>query len=225
LDAGVTPGDWVGGCVADLIWSAERAIPLSHSTLLSAESFGTSWERVEYYVPCVLQHPHDCVAIQACSTSRRDVSCEEDGCWIYENNLDYTVTCNGTFANVVVRPSTSFGRDCARAFAECSVTSPTGCTDRLLTTCGAGANPDDHCDGNVRLGCDRSGQRSYHDCARLGGICGPTAHGDDCIYQDPPDPECPPMHEQRASCIGSTLSLCVNGKRVSVEAPAICAAP
>ena len=59
----------------------------------------------------------------------------------------------------------------------------------------------------------------------MGGICGSTPHGDDCIYQDPPDPECMPNQEQRPSCAGDTLSLCVNGKRISVAAPAICATP
>src|SRR5690606_22455858 len=49
-------------CVTQMIWSAERAIPISG--LLSQQ------ERVEFFVRCTIDNQDDCQAALACSTPR-----------------------------------------------------------------------------------------------------------------------------------------------------------
>lgn len=198
-------------CVTNVTWSAERAIPMSDLALQN--------ERPEYFVGCVNQHAGDCSAVNACSTSRDPaISCQEDGC---QGPADAHVTCQGTVASLETAGRT-ITRDCAAAYAECDPSSPTGCTDRQYTACPAGDPHVDRCDGNVRLGCDGTGQVSYHDCSRMGGTCGTTPDGhQDCIYtQGSADPSC--TDGEIPTCSGTKLDVCVNGRLMSVDAPSLC---
>lgn len=198
-------------CVNDVTWSAERAIPISD---LEQKN-----ERAEYYVDCVNQHAGDCAAVARCGSDRApSIYCEEDGC---RSEAPADVTCQGSVATVDGTP-----RDCARAYAACDASSPTGCTDRQFTACPAGDPHVDHCDGNVRLGCDVAGQVSYHDCSRMGGTCGPMGDGHQgCIYTEgTADPGCADG-SRFPTCSGNTLAACVNGRLVSAEAPGLCGAP
>jgi hypothetical protein len=137
----------------------------------------------------------------------------------------FEVTCDGSIATLK-NATRSFSRDCSRALAECDTTSATGCTDRQFTACPAEGSKADRCDGNVRLGCDGAGQVSYHDCERMGGVCGTTPEGkQDCIYTNPPDTGCEDVTAPTAACTNGQLSVCVNGKRVSLPAAGVCPAP
>jgi hypothetical protein len=201
-------------CVSQLIWSAERAIPASG--LLK-------WnERIEHYVKCQLDHAGDCTAQKSCSSGRDSaIDCEEDGCRT-SGGVKFAVTCDGSVAHLEGGTST-FDRDCALAYAECDVASPTGCTDRPFTACPPETSTKDRCDGNIRLGCDGKGQVSYHDCSRLGGVCGTTSDGSEgCIYKEPADAQCPDEKQLYPSCDGGTLSVCVNGARISVPGTGVC---
>jgi len=202
-------------CIGQLVWSAERAIPLSNLWHYQ--------ERAEHFVACVLAAAGDCEAQTACRTGRdSSIHCEEDGC----RNLHgsgVSVSCDGPIATLS-KPSGESTRDCSLAFAECDPASPTGCTDRQFSACPSGVSQADRCDGNVRLGCDGAGQVSYHDCERMGGTCGTTSGGSqDCIYQPVADAECAETTAPSAICSGSELSVCVLAKRISLNAPGICA--
>jgi hypothetical protein len=204
----------VAFCVSQLTWSAERAIPVSGLLRWN--------ERAEYYVLCQLEHAGDCAAQKSCSSGRdARIYCEEDGCRLL-TGLGYDVSCAGSVAQLASGANVT-ERDCARAYAECDPSSPTGCTDRPFTACPSEGNKADRCDGDVRLGCDGAGQVSYRDCSRMGGSCGTTADGrQDCIYQSVPDTGCTDPALPSPSCSGSTLGVCVNGKRVSLSAPGVC---
>lgn len=201
-------------CVASIVFSGERATPLGDVNLRGNE-------RAEFFVNCVLG-ASSCTDIAKCLTDRSDdIECQEDGC--RGKIPGWSVTCSGTVATVT-GDGVHFTRDCATAFAACSPDSSTGCTDRPFTQCAPGTGSADRCDGNIRLGCDRSGQVSYHDCERLGGTCGATSTGAmGCVY--PASPECPPGHPQFDSCTGTNLNVCVAGRRVTASAPALCPGP
>ena len=200
-------------CVNTLTWSAERAIPVTG--LLN-------WnERAEYFVRCQLDHTGDCTAQQSCSSDRHPrILCEEDGCRAIDSA--FQVTCEGSVAKMRGDEG-SFERDCARAFTVCDPLSPTGCRDRQFSACPADLGTADRCDGDIRLGCDRHGQVSYHDCTRMGGICGTTAGGEDCIYSLDSSPECSDQRKPNPACAGSMLAVCVNRQRVTLSAPGVCA--
>lgn len=198
-------------CLDNVTWSAERAIPMSDLSLKN--------ERAEYYVGCVNQHAGDCSAVAQCSSGRNpDIACQEDGC---RGPSGAQVSCQGSVATVDGTP-----RDCSVAYAACDPSSPTGCTDRHYTACPAGGTHADHCDGNVRLGCDGAGQVSYHDCSRMGGTCGTMPDGHQgCIYTEgTADPGCA-NNTKLPSCSGTTLAACVNGRLMTVDAPDFCTAP
>ncbi len=201
-------------CVGQIVWSAERAIPLS--------GLWRAQERAERRVACVLAAASDCTAVIACTTGRdSSIDCEEDGCKNVQGG-DVSVVCDGAIASIS-GPAGAFSRDCALAFAECDPESPTGCTDRHFSACPAEGSKADRCDGNVRLGCDGAGQVSYHDCERMGGTCATTADGrQDCIYQVPADVQCSDPGNLTAACSSTQLSLCVLQKRVTLDAPALC---
>lgn len=191
-------------CLHDAVFSAERAIPLT--------GWNQSNERVEFWTSCVLG-ANDCATVEACRTARNEsITCQEDGC---RASVELDVSCNGAIATLTA-DGKSTTRDCSRAFAECDANSPTGCTDRHYSVCPDDIDTHDRCDGNVRLGCDGAGQVSFHDCTRLGGACGLAADGtQDCVYPGPISLEC--EASEAASCTGSTLSACVNGRRISIE--------
>lgn len=136
-------------------------------------------ERVEFFVSCV-ESGADCEAIRHCLTPLPgDFGCTDEGCW---SERPYKVTCNGTIATIT-SGSNSFQRDCARAYATCDPTSPTGCTDRPLSCCPT-VGTLTRCDGDISLHCDAFGSVRYHDCSRLGGTCRASANEDllSCDY-------------------------------------------
>jgi hypothetical protein len=203
---------FVSLCVDVLTWSAERAIPVTG--LLN-------WnERAEYFVRCQLDHTGDCTAQKSCSSDRGPgILCEEDGCRV--TGSAFQVTCEGSLAKMQ-SGEVSFDRDCARAFAVCDPLSPTGCSDRQFSACPADLGSSDRCDGDIRLGCDRNGQVSYHDCTRMGGRCGTTPEGEACTYSSPSSPECSDPKQPAPACAGSMLAVCVNRQRVTLSAPGVC---
>jgi hypothetical protein len=196
-------------CVFDATFSVERAIPMS--------GFVTSNERTEYWVKCVLDNAQTCGLVNTCRTERDpSISCQEDGC---SGPSSAAVTCNGDVATIVAGGKT-LTRDCSRSFAQCDSKSATGCTDRPFTQCPANGSSADRCDGNIRLGCDAYNQVSFHDCTRLGGTCGAEADGSQgCVYPGEIAPECSGDPVAKATCSGSTLTACVNGRRLSVDSP------
>jgi hypothetical protein len=211
-DSGVEALTFVSFCVEQLTWSAERAIPVSRLFRWN--------ERAEYFVRCQVDHAGDCTAQKSCSSDRHAaILCEEDGCRVTGNPLQ--VTCEGSVAKMLGGEG-SFDRDCARAFAVCDPLSSTGCSDRQFSACPVDLGTGDRCDGDVRLGCDRQGQVSYHDCTRMGGRCGTTADGETCAYSPPPSPECSDPSQPGPVCAGLMLAVCVNGQRVTLSAPGVC---
>jgi hypothetical protein len=88
--------------------------------------------------------------------------------------------------------------------------SPTGCTDRPPVTCQSAAK--DRCDGDIKLGCDRCGMVSFHDCAVMGGRCVENPDGAACVY-----PNAGPCTPQDQTCAGSVLAACVGGTSVMVD--------
>lgn len=196
-------------CVYDATFSAERAIPLS--------GFSKRNERAEYFVDCTLKAA-DCGGVSACVSDRMDaIECQEDGC---RATRKLTVTCNGDVATLDDGTTTAT-RDCSRAYAQCDPKSPTGCTDRLYSAC-ADPSLGDHCDGNIRLGCDGADQVSYHDCAQMGGSCQTVEGRGQCVYPTS-DADCGDTAAP-AACTGESLGVCVNGERIDMDAPALCPA-
>lgn len=180
-------------------------------------------ERAEFLVRCVLQSTN-CTDTNQCLTGRDSaIICEEDGCRVNTGET-FTVTCNGTFATLVAGDH-QIVRDCARAFAECDPNSETGCTDRPFTACPSGASTADRCDGNVIIGCDKGGQVTYHDCERMGGVCGmTTAATIGCLY-GAEDAECTGDMPQLATCVGTDMTVCVTKQLITVPAPDLCPVP
>lgn len=196
-------------CVHDLVYSAERAIPLS--------GFSSRERSADQYVACLVANQADCTAARACDSARATGACQEDGC---TDHLD-RVTCAGDVATVVKQGVTTT-RDCALAHATCSADSATGCTDRPYTQCPAGPRAD-RCDGNVRLGCDGYDQVSYRDCTRLGGTCVSDAQGvGSCQYSGTPDECANDETRPPAQCDGTALLVCVNDVRVSLPDSSLC---
>jgi hypothetical protein len=204
-------------CVGAVVWAAERAIPISNLFL------GNANERPEFFVRCALDNVASCDAALACLTTRTtNIYCEEDGCRL-TSEAPAEVTCEGDVAKLTIGGAT-ITRDCSRSFTKCDAASETGCTDRPFTACVSDdVGRSDHCDGNVRLGCDGAGQVSYRDCERLGGVCGAQPEGDEgCNYGDGPEPECSGDAPKAAACAETKVSACVNGKRVTIEAAGLC---
>ena len=211
--AGANPFVEINLCIANIEWSAERAIPMSNFLVWN--------ERAEYFVACQLAHVGDCAAQKECWSERNPlISCQEDGC---SAQTKLSVSCNGSVAHLE-GSGKSFDRDCARAYADCDETSPTGCTDRHFSACPAGGNQADRCDGDVRLGCDGAGQVSYHDCTRLGGTC-KTASGVGACDYGVADPLCATPNSPAASCSSGMVAACVEGQRYSVKMWSICPVP
>jgi hypothetical protein len=173
--------------------AAERVIPMA--------SFSESWP---FFIRTVASLHGDCAAINQVLTKRNSATCQEDGCY---SQSEVTVTCEGDVALIDGQP-----RDCTRSGMRCSKTSPTGCTDRPLTRCEAGAS--DRCDGDVKLGCDHCGFVSFHDCSWNGGHCRETENGAECV---PPGAGC----TRAATCMGTTATLCVGGQDIPVDCTAL----
>ena len=120
--------------------------------------------------------------------------------------------CWGSRRNLFIARATlgpSAHRDCLRAGMRCDKSSATGCTDRPLTRCKSGGA--DRCDGDIKLGCDGCGFVSFRDCSWNGGTCSETADGAKCLA--PGDY----VGCHTPSCKGTSLSLCVSGRTVTVD--------
>lgn len=196
-------------CVSDLEFSGERAIPTSAWT--SRPHTADRW------AACVTG-AKTCEEARACELGRPEVTCQEDGC---KGPADWVETrCEGDQATVTTQRG-SVSRDCSLAHARCDISSATGCTDRPYSQCAEeDVSRGDHCDGNIRLGCDGARQVSYHDCGRLGGTCGTTADGKPgCVY---PDTTADCATDFIFKCEGGTLSLCVLDALVEQPSPVLC---
>lgn len=199
----------VAACVWSVEFSAERAIPLS---IIPSDA------RAEAFVMCEIAHAGDCEGQkQVCQPPRTSEYCQEDGC----QGSYYPTSCEGTVAHFETCEG-PVDRDCGSAFAECDLDSITGCTDRHFSACPPGGTKADHCDGDIRLGCDGTGAVSYHDCSRMGGVCKTVDGSDDCVYTDTPDPQCVGANDGSTTCENSNLVVCTEGVRVVVSAPAVC---
>jgi hypothetical protein len=174
----------------------ERAIPWSGN------------ERFSFFIREILAARGDCAAIRSIATERPSwIYCEEDGCFARER---HEVTCEG---DVAVFDDGS-RRDCSRAFATCSTSSETGCTDRPFTGCKKGAKA--RCDGDVRLGCDGCGYVSFHDCGWNGGHCEETEKGTGCVA-----PDTSACEGVQSGCADGGFERCVFGHKVRVDCAAI----
>lgn len=199
-------------CLDSLHWSLERAIPISRSGLIGA--FDNYNERGEFFVDCAIASANDCGGVQACLTERAaGIVCQEDGCRATE---DYSVACEGDVAVLTSATAAVTRRDCSRAFAKCDTSSPTGCTDRQFSACPTEAQVGDRCDGQIRLGCDRFSQVSYHDCARIdGGACVDVDGRGQCQYD-----ESTPCTD--AVCANGKLTICAFNQSVTIDVPTDC---
>ncbi len=72
------------------------------------------------------------------------------------------------------------------------------------------------CDGTVIAVCDGF-HRSEFDCQALGGTCSKTGSNAHCAR---PNDECTPFDTTVNTCAGSTISLCVGGKKASLDCAA-----
>jgi hypothetical protein len=173
------------------IGAGSRVIPVAASN-----------EGWPFFIRAVLAARGDCARVRDVLTDLEvQMNCQEDGCWGLEKE---PVHCDGDVATVG-----SHTRDCSRSGTRCSETSLTGCTDRPLTRCKPGGH--DRCDGNVKLGCDGCGFVSFRDCSWNGGTCSETADGAKCLA--PGDY----VGCHTPSCKGTSLSLCVSGRTVTVD--------
>jgi hypothetical protein len=153
-----------------------------------------------------------CADVVAIKTKRAEgIGCEEAGCYWSSSTPIPKVTCAGEVATLQTGDKT-FVRDCSHAYAHCSPTSATGCTDRATVACDPKGI--DRCDGDVKLGCDHTGRVSFHDCALVGRKC----------VESPQGAQCAPLAAETctvgSSCEGAVLSLCVGGEKTSVDCKA-----
>jgi len=169
-------------------------------------------ERWSWWIRAIVANP-SCDAIAKLQTARpKDVYCEEDGCWSTSGSKP-SVQCTGSVAAISVGGVSSI-RDCARSYTTCNENSPTGCDDRAPTACDPKGN--DRCDGNIKLGCDRNGLVSYHDCALIHATCQESADGAKCVTN--PDAGCDTSAQV---CTGTQLTLCTFGAKTTVDCAAL----
>lgn len=189
---------------ADPNGDEERAIPVNKHN-----------ERWSFEARAVITSGGSCAAIKAVLTDRPPgVYCEEDGCWWTSLVMHIpSVTCAGSIATLSTN-GRKFTRDCSRAFQRCDPSSATGCSDRKPIGCVAPAL--DRCDGNIKLGCDGTGRVSFHDCTLNGGTCSETPGGATCLY-----PNAGQCTDKNIICVGTGLSVCVQGAPVIVDCVAL----
>lgn len=186
-------------------WFEERSIPV-----------GPSNERWSWLARELLRPGTDCARVRAAITSRTEaIECEETGCrWNGDVAERRSVTCRGDVALITTHDQ-PIERDCSHAMLRCDPASPTGCTDRSSESCLSGSL--DRCDGAIKLGCDRYGRVSWHDCShRPGGRCIESPQGATCEtagYQ-----VCRP---DQATCRRGRLRLCVDGAWSEVDCAAL----
>ena len=165
-------------------------------------------ERWSWWIRAIVADP-SCDAIAKLQTDRsKSVYCEEDGCWSTANGKP-SVKCTGSVA-AIEADGTSTLRDCARSYAACDESSPTGCTDRAPTACDPKGN--DRCDGDVKLGCDRNGLVSFHDCSLIHAKCVESADGAKCVTN--PDAGCDASAQV---CNGTQLTVCTFGAKTTID--------
>lgn len=167
-------------------------------------------ERWSFKVRAILSKG-GCGGVLTMSKRPPGIGCEEHGCW-WSEPTPATVTCEGTVASVTGSAAT-VTRDCASSYTTCSTTSGTGCTDRPRVACQSAGH--DRCDGDIKLGCDRCGLVSFHDCSLQGGHCMQSPDGAACIYPAPASCTTAP------SCSGSMLTFCSGGAPATVDCVAL----
>jgi hypothetical protein len=179
----------------------ERVIPM-----------GSHNERWSWWIRAIVANP-TCDAIAKLQTDRdKDIYCEEDGCWSTAGSKP-SVQCTGSVA-AIESGGESFVRDCARSYTTCDENSVTGCSDRSPTACDPRGN--DRCDGNIKLGCDRNGLVSFHDCALIHATCQESADGAKCVTN--PDAGCDTSAQV---CTGTQLTLCTFGAKTTIDCAAM----
>jgi hypothetical protein len=176
--------------------SEEYVIPLSHTA-----------NRLPWLSQAALAAKGDCAKVLATRSARpAPLVCASHGCWW--KDLSTSVKCSGSVATIVGSTAT-YTRDCSHSLTTCDPTSVTGCADRPIISCDPVAG--DRCDGNIKLGCRKTGFLSYRDCSWYGGKCvedpGGKAH---CQYAA----SCP---DREPTCTGTTLHLCTLGEPISVD--------
>jgi hypothetical protein len=220
----LTAEEAANGCAAFVACDDELASYTGHGLLLSLclsggwlfstelEERAIPWpgnnERFPFFIRETLAARGDCTAIRQTLTDAPSwLYCEEDGCIARE---EHEVSCDG---DVAVFDDGS-RRDCSRAYATCSTSSETGCTDRPFTGCEEGAKA--RCDGDVKLGCDGCGFVSFRDCGWNGGHCEETEEGAECVAPD--TSTCEGIQD---GCTDGGFERCVFGQKVRVDCAAI----
>ncbi|HKQ69391.1 MAG TPA: hypothetical protein VJT73_08635 [Polyangiaceae bacterium] len=202
LDVDALSANAIQSCLAPQSHgNEERAIP----------EFGQN-ERWSFKVRDILAKG-GCAGTIASTKLPEGVVCQEDGCWWNPALALPTVTCAGDVASLTT-PKGTATRDCSHAFAQCNPSSPTGCSDRGPVTCQSAGN--DRCDGNIKLGCDRCGLVSFHDCGVMGGRCVENPGGAACVY-----PETGACLPKEPTCDGKMLTACVGASPVTVDCTAL----
>jgi hypothetical protein len=164
-------------------------------------------ESFPFFIREVLAARGDCATIRSILTDAPYwLSCTEAGCTAQRK---HKISCDGDVAF-----NDGFRRDCSRAYAKCSTSSETGCTDRPLTRCEAGAKP--RCDGDVVLGCNGCEFLAFFDCGWGGGHCEETEEGAECVAL-----EASTCEGVQSGCTGGGFERCVFGQRVRVDCAAI----
>ncbi len=199
---GVSSWDWSGietgrADFAKTCASGE-SIPESHAFPL----FGSS-TRLGALMPIALRAKGDCSQVLAARKGFASLVCSEQGCGLTSSLGD--VTCVGDDAHF----ASGAIRHCPEAFARCSASSPTGCTDRLPIRCSTSL---DRCDGNVLLGCDEHQRVTFRDCGRYGGACIEISGRARCT---------PTGCTDAPTCSGNVLTLCTRGSNQLVDCTAI----
>jgi hypothetical protein len=217
----LTAEEVANGCAAYVACDDESALFRTQGSRLGACASGRWWfpaareetiprgnERFPFFIREILAARGDCAAIRSILTDAPLwLSCTEYGCAAW---VQHEVSCEGDVA--VFDDGTR--RDCSRAYATCSTSSETGCTDRPVTRCETGAQA--KCDGDVRLGCGACGFVSFHDCGWGGGHCEETDEGAECV-----EPDASTCEGVQNGCTDGVFERCVLGQRVRVDCAAI----
>lgn len=207
-----------GVCLSALEYSLERGIPVSRYPLvLGTTRVANASESAEFFARCVLAAGASCDQVFSCATARQATPCEEIGC---HTSPQLTATCAGAIATLTDSCGQTSSRDCSRADAVCDPASPTGCSDRLRSSCPEGVTRADRCDGNVRLGCDGTDHVSYHDCSRVaGGTCQQVEGRGVCVFPAGDLEPCD-MPATFACVSGGMVQACVLGALVKAAVDA-----
>jgi hypothetical protein len=222
---GVMPGDpaeVTTHCAQTINADEEFAIPVGSRALDLLPPADVRWTYFARAAIAELEGGGDCAGVRALLPARPPpIVCGSEGC-IWRAPQLPSVSCAGDVATLNM-DGEIFVRDCARVYARCDTTSPTGCTDRQVVPCqpseGDRENRD-RCYGQIKIGCTLAGFISFGDCTRYpGAYCadGPSTLEAYCAY-----PPAGPCSSREQTCTdGQTLRLCVFGMLVDVDCAAL----